>query len=172
MFAQSKTVLSKIETEMIADGLYYAAKNRRLRHGEPELTDAQLSKYEDLFGRLPYNSAIFRDDGSTSVTLPSASPMGLGKDFNFWFVHREISDGLPACDAGGRTVSCGGCDVDLGDDWHLLYQWLPKDIGPDWDGRIGEGLPTMEEIQELHQREVKECLEMGWKEMGVAPDTK
>jgi hypothetical protein len=95
--------------------------------------------------------------------------MRLGKDFNFWFVHGEISEGLPACDTGGRTVPCGACDIDLGSDWHLQYQWLPRDIGPGWDGRVGEGIPTTEEIQEQRQREVENCFEAGRMEMGIDP---
>ena len=171
MLVESKSVLTEIESEMMADGLSVVGPNPLRRHGEPELTDAQLRKYKDLFEQLPYYGTFFRDDRNTTVSLLGASPIGLGKEFSFSFVHGEIPEGLPSCDAGGRTVSCGACDVDLGDNWHLQYQWLPKDIGPDWDGKVGEGLPTMEEIQEQHQREIEECFEAWRIEMGIDPDT-
>lgn len=173
MFTESKSVLAEIESEMDADGLSYIGPKPRLRrHGEPELTAAQIDKYDGLFERLRYHWSLSRNDGRTFISVYGPSPRLLGKDFYYSLIHNGDVEGLPSCDAGGRTVSCGMCGSDLGDDWIIQYYWLPKDIGPDWDGSIGEGLPTPEEIQEETQREIDECLEAGLREMGVDLEAK
>jgi hypothetical protein len=173
MFSESKSVLTEIEEEMIADGLHHIGPKPRLRrYGEPELTEVQERKYDELFERLPYHWSLSRNDQSTFISVYGPSPRGLGKEFSYSLVHGGISEDLPICDAGGWTVSCGVCGVRLDDDWLIRYFWNPNDIGPEWDGSVGEGLPTEEEIQDQYNRELDECLRSGLKEMGVDLDAK
>jgi len=173
MFLESKSVLTEIESEMIADGLVIIGPGRqRLRSDQPELTADQVNKYKNLFERLPYQWNLSRSNGTTFIDAYGPSPWGLGKSFSYTFVHREEPADLLSCEAAGWTVSCGMCAVNLGDNWSIQYFWHPKDLGPEWDGRIGEGLPTPEEIQEQYERELDECLDAGLKEMGVDPSNK
>ena len=168
MFLESKSVLTEIEAEMIADGLVYMGPGPAMfRSDQPEPTQDQVDKYGELFERLSYRWKLWRNDGATYVRIDGQSPRGMGRDFSYTLAHLEEPANLPACDAGGWIVSCGLCTVDLGDDWSIQYSWYPKNIGPEWDGRLGEGLPTMEEIQEQRRQELDACLDAGMKKMGV-----
>ena len=171
MFLESKPILVELQSEMIADGLKLVGPGReRLRSDQPVLTGEQVRKYGNLFERLPYHWSMLRNDDATFVDVYGPSPRGMGKVFAYTLAHREIPANLPSCDRAGWDVSCGMCTVDLGDNWSIQYFWHPKDIGPDWDGRLGEGLPTMEEIQEQHEQELGDCIDAGMREMGVDSD--
>jgi hypothetical protein len=56
--------------------------------------------------------------------------------------------------------------VDLHDNWFIEYSWTPKDLGPEWDGKIGDGLPTPDEIHDEYKKEFEECMDAGLKDLG------
>ena len=77
---------------------------------------------------------------------------------------------IPHCDENkARLPGCGACYEDLDSDWVMIWHWFPQDLGPDWDGSIGEGLPTVEEIQEQRRAAMDECIESGRQAMGLDP---
>ena len=172
MFVESKPVLIEIEAEMIADGLIVVGRNERLRTDQPRLTEVQAKKYKALFERLQNTYVISRSNGTTFINMSGRSPRGMGKDFSYTLVHGELSSTSPSCNAAGWTVSCGTCEVDLGEEWSIQYMWYPKDLGPEWDGRLGEGLPTGEDIQKQFMQELHECRDAGLREMGIDPSGK
>ncbi len=106
-------------------------------------------------------------DGDFSVRV-SSIPDTQGGDFYFDFVWSENDVSVPHCDEKkARLPMCGVCYENLDPNWYMYWRWFPQDLGPDWDGRLGEGLPTLEEIQEQTDMALDECLEAGREAMGL-----
>jgi len=125
------------------------------------------------YSRLIEERSIFRYtlyDGDFTVRgLPF--PPTQGGDFYFGYVWSEEDVSIPRCDEKkARLPSCGSCYEDLDSNWHMYWMWYPLDLAPDWDGSVGEGLPTPEEIREQTESATEECLKAGWEEMGLEID--
>jgi len=172
MFLESKSVLVEIESEMISDDIFLAGRDRQRQwSNQSEITVVQLSKYAELFDRLPYHWSVARNDGITFIHVDTRPIRGTRKSFTYSITHRESPSSPPSCDIAKRELDCGGCSVDLGDQWSIEYLWQPTDIGPEWDGSIGEGKPTEEDIQQAREAELIECFNDGHQQTGqVIPD--
>ena len=173
IFLESKSVLLKIESEMIADGLdVIGPPGRRRRAGQAELTDDQKTKYADLFARMPYHWHLQRNinNDATWIELYAPPILGSRKTFMYSYTHRDTPANERSCEVTKRSQRCGDCYVPLGDQWFIEYSWWPEDIGPEWDGSVGEGKPTPEEIHELHMKALKDCFDAGLKENGFVPN--
>ncbi len=131
MFAQSSTILSEIEQEMIYDGMPIIGSglNRGWKRDDvPELTDAQTDKYAALFEKLPFYANVLRLDTGTHVMLIDQEARF--REFLLTFVHGEVPERLPACDLADSFSECGECYEILDTDWYLEYRWTN-----------GEGIP-------------------------------
>ena len=167
MFLESKPVLTEIEMEMVSDGLDFIGPGReRTRLDGSRLTDDLKAKYKNLFERLPYFWDLSRNDGTTFINLHFPRNWRVRKSFMYTITHRETPMTLPSCGFSGWPPSCGRCAVDLYDNWFIEYSWTPKDLGPEWDGRIGDGLPTPDEIHDEYKNELEECMDAGLKDLG------
>lgn len=127
------------------------------------------AKYRNLIEERSAFRYTLRD-GDFNVRF-SFPPMRNG-DFYISFIRTEAVLSMPHCDAGkARLPSCGRCYEDLDSNWYMYWNWYPEDLGPDWDGSVGEGLPTPEEIREQTEMATEECLKAGWEEMGLEIST-
>jgi len=127
------------------------------------------AKYRKLIGE----TSVFRYtllDGYFDVR--GLSRQGVqGGDFYFHFVWSENEVAVPHCDEKkARLPMCGICYENVEPDWYIYWRWFPEDLGPDWDGRVGEGLPTPEEIEEQANMALDDCLKTGREEMGLGSD--
>ena len=173
MFLESKSVLMEIESEMISDGLDFIGPGReRHRTDRPALTDELKSKYAKLFARMPYRWHLSRNinNDATLIELYAPSILGSRKTIMYFYEHRDTPANYPSCDVTKRSQRCGQCYVPLGDQWFIEYSWLPEDLGPKWDGSVGEGKPTPEEIGELREKAWSDCLAAGLAENGFVPN--
>ena len=137
MFAQSSATLAEIEREMVNDGMpsIGSGLNRAWTRADiPELTDAQTDKYASLFGKLPFYANVLRLDSRTHVKLIDQE--ALFRDFQFAYVHGDIPDRLPACDAADSFAKCGECYATLDTNWYLEYRWSDGEGIPSPDGCI------------------------------------
>ena len=167
MFLESKSVLVEIELEMISDGLDFIGPGReRHRKDGPQLTDVQKAKYAALFSRLPYLWNLSRNNEVTFINVNPPPILGSRRSVLYSFTHRQERARQPFCEDTKRSQTCGQCSVALGDQWYIDYLWHPDDLGPDWDGRVGEGLPSPEEINEQFGQVLDECLADGLIESG------
>lgn len=167
MFLESKSVLVKIESEMISDSLDFIGPGRERRRTDgTKLTDDQKAKYAALFSRLPNFWHLSRNNEVTFIDVNPPPILGSRRSVMYSFTHREERARQPFCEDTKRSQLCGQCSVALGDQWFIDYLWHPKDLGPDWDGRIGEGLPSPEEINEQFGQALDECLAAGLIESG------
>ena len=184
IFAENKEHFDQIRQNMLADNLtnvdaFEARGKGHLSHcygsGCPRtigMDDKQLqAKYSKLIDeRSMFRYTLF--DGKFSVLGPTLPPTN-GGDFYFRYLWSEKEMPIPRCDEmKARLPSCGRCYEDLDSNWYMFWMWYPRDLGPEWDGRVGEGLPTPEEIREQTELAMDECVDAGWKEMGLEIDPK
>ena len=180
LFEENKELFEEIRQNMLADNLEEAdwalARGKAPYDCEGPGCPLTISRHDEQlqakYSKLIEERSIFRytlRDGDFNVRL-SFPPMRSG-DFYFNFIQTEAELSMPHCDEGrARLPSCGRCYEDLDSTWYMYWFWYPKDLGPDWDGSVGEGLPTPEEIQEQTEIATNECLEAGWVEMGMEID--
>jgi hypothetical protein len=129
--------------------------------------DKQLqAKYSKLIEeRSMFTYSLY--DGDFTVRGLSFPPTQ-GGDFYFGYVRSEAGVSIPNCgERKARLPSCGSCYEDLNSNWHMYWIWYPRDLGPDRDGSVGEGLPTEEEILEQIKIATEGCVKAGWEEMGM-----
>ena len=177
LFAENKDQFEEIRQNMLADNLEDVtsadARGRGFEcagPGCPRTIDKNDEQLQAKYSKLIEERTIFRYtwiDGDFSVRdLPF--PPTQGGDFYFRYIWSEKEMFVPKCDEKkARLPSCGRCYEDLDSNWYMFWMWYPQDLGPDWDGRVGEGLPTPEEIQEQTEIATDECVKAGWLEMGL-----
>jgi hypothetical protein len=181
LFAENKEQFEEIRQNMLADNLEVVdsayARGRAYRcagAGCPSTIDKQDVELQAKYSELIEDRSIFRytlRDGDFSVGGLPVLPTQ-GGDFYFDFVWSEKEVSIPHCDEKkARLPICGACYEDLNPNWYMYWRWFPRDLGPDWDGSVGEGLPTPEEIQELDEIAFDECLKTGREEMGLDSGT-
>lgn len=176
LFAENKEQFEEIRRNMLADNLevvdwaYARGRGYGCAGDSCPATIAEDDKeLQAKYSMLIEERSIFRywmRDGDFSVgDLPI--PPTQGGDFYFDFVWSEKQASIPHCDEKkARLPTCGTCYEDLDQNWFMYWRWFPQDLGPDWDGSVGEGLPTPEEIQEQYEIALDECLKTGREEMG------
>ncbi|MEM8681941.1 MAG: hypothetical protein AAGF72_00835 [Pseudomonadota bacterium] len=180
LFADSKDRFEEIRLNMQADNLEVVdsayARGRSLRCDGANCPatigehDEELqAKYSNLIEELSsFRYGLF--DGDFNVSL-SSIPDTQGGEFYFDFVRSEKDVPVPHCDEEkARLPICGACYESLDPNWYMYWRWFPQNLGPDWDGRLGVGLPTREEIEEQANMALDECLKAGWEEMGLSSD--
>ena len=177
LFAENREQFEKIRQNMIADNLGLVdsayARGRAFRCvGEacPSVIDEHDEEMQAKYSKLIEEQSVFQYtlyNGDFDVGgLPF--PPTQGGDFYFDFVWSEKEASFPHCDEEkARLPICGACYENLDSNWYMYWRWFPQDLGPDWDGRIGEGLPTPEEIDEQHEIALDECIAAGREEMGL-----
>lgn len=177
LFAENKDQFDEVRKNMRADNLEVVDSQNARGLGFrcagancPASIGEQDVELQAKYSRLIEERSIFRYtlfDGDFSVRdLPL--PPTQGGEFFFSFVWSEKEPLLPHCDAGrARLPSCGACYEELDPNWYMYWRWFPEDLGPDWDGSVGEGLPTPEEIHEQYEVALEECLEAGRREMSL-----
>lgn len=179
-FADKKDQFEEIRQNMVADnvavvdgfdglGMYDGCAGLDCPVTISEQAEELQAKYRLLIGeRSIFKYTLF--EGKFEVGgLPSQSAQG--GDFFLDFVWSENEVSIPHCDEKkARLPMCGRCYEDLDPNWYMYWQWYPKDLGPDWDGRTGEGLPTHEENMEQYEIALNECSKAGWEEMGLGLD--
>ena len=176
LFAENKERFEEIRQNMLDDNLEEVdsphARGRAHRcvgPGCPSTIGEHDELLQEKYSELIEERSLFRyalRDGDFIVSL-SFPPMR-GGDFYFRFVRSEAEAAMPHCDEKrARLPSCGRCYEDLGPNWYMYWVWFPRDLGPDWDGGVGEGLPTPEEIQEQYEIALDECIESGREKMGL-----
>ena len=184
LFAENKDRFEEIRQNMLADNLtevgsYDARGKGYLSHCDgadcPRTIGRNDERLQAKYSNLIEERSIFRYtliDGDFSVRdLPF--PPTRGGDFYFGYVWSEDEVSIPHCDERmARLPGCGRCYEDLDSNWYMYWVWYPRDLGPDWDGSAGEGLPAPEEIREQTEIARDECLKAGWKEMGLEFDAK
>ena len=177
LFAENKRQFEEIRQDMLADNLEVvtlaSARGRGYRcvgEGCPRTIDEHdekmQAKYRNLIGERSILRYTLRDGDFNVRDLPL--PPTQGGDFIFSFVWSETEALVPHCDERkARLPTCGACYEDLDSNWRMYWRWFPRDLGPDWDGRVGEALPTSEEINEQYEIALNECLKVGREEMGL-----
>jgi hypothetical protein len=178
VFSENKDQFEEIRKNMQADKLEVVdsayARGRAYRCAGadcPATIGEQDEELQAKYSKLIDERSMFRYtlfDGDFNVGgLPI--PATQGGDFYFDFVWSENEASIPRCDEKkARLPMCGACYEDLDSNWYMLWRWFPQDLGPQWDGRVGKGLPTPEEIREQHKIALDECVKAGWEEMGLA----
>ena len=181
LFAENNERFEEIRRNMLTDGLE-AVDSAHARGRAPwscegagcpstiEDDDDELqAKYSELIEERSIFRYIFRDNDFYISDLPL--PSTLGGDFYFDFVRSEDELAIPHCDERkARLPSCGACYEDLDPNWYMYWRWFPQDLGADWDGSVGEGRPTREEIDKQYEDALEDCLKAGWAEMGLDTD--
>ena len=182
LFAENKVRFEEIRQNMLADDIeeldWAHSRGRAVYRCEgpgcPRVIDDQDEQLQAKYSQLIEERSIFRytlSDGDFSVRGLPFPPTQSG-DFYFRYIWSEEEVSIPHCDERkARLPSCGRCYVDLDSNWFMYWMWYPQDLGPDWDGSVGEGLPTPEEIREQTEMATEECLRAGWIEMGLELDT-
>ena len=180
LFAENKDQFEEVRQNMLADNLEdVSSADARGRGFEcvgpgcPRTIDKSDEQLQAKYSQLIEERSIFRytlSDGDFSVRgLPL--PPTQGRDFYFQYFWSEEEIFIPHCDERkARLSSCGRCYVDLDSNWFMFWVWYPQDLGPDWDGSVGEGSPTPEEIREQTEMATDECVKAGWIEMGLEVD--
>lgn len=180
LFVERKGQFEKIRKNMLADNLDEVnsadARGRGFEcrgPGCPRTIDKDDKQLQEKYSNLIEERSAFRftlRDGDFNVRV-SLPPMRSG-DFYFNFTRTEAGLLTPHCDEGkARLPSCGRCYEDLDSNWYMHWIWYPTDLGPDWDGSVGEGLPSPEEIREQTEIATEGCLKAGWEEMGLEVNT-
>lgn len=181
LFTENKEQFEEIRQNMLADNLEVVdsgyARGRAYRcagDGCPAAIGEDDKELQAKYSVLIEDRSIFRyhmRDGDFRVgDLPI--PPTQGGDFYFDFIWSEKEASIPHCDEEkARLPTCGACYENLDQNWYMYWRWFPEDLGPDWDGRIGEGLPTPEEIEEQHEIALDQCLKTGREEMGLGSGT-
>ena len=177
LFAERQDQFDEVRINMLADGLelvdYSHVSGRALLcAGEscPATIGKDDEQLQEKYSDLIEERSIFRYTMYDSVFYVSGmpSPNTQGGEFFFDFVWSEKKPVIPHCEEEkARLPTCGTCYEELDPNWYVQWRWFPDDLGPEWDGRIGEGLPTPEEIEEQHEIALDECLEKGRQEMGL-----
>ena len=181
LFAENKDEFEKIRQSMLADNLELVnsayARGRAYRcagEGCPSVIEADDKELQAKYSKLVGDRSIFQywlRDGDFRVTDVLIPPTQ-GGDFYFNFVWSEKEALVPHCnEKKARLPTCGACYKDLDPNWHMYWWWYPQDLGPDWDGSVGEGLPTPDEILEQTEAATEECLKAGWEEMELKNNT-
>ena len=124
------------------------------------------AKYSALIEERSAFQYTLYDGGFEVGALPI--PPTQGAHFLFYFVWSEKRASIPRCDEEkARPPACGACYVSLDSNWYMYWRWFPRDLGLDWDGRIGGGLLTPEEAHEQYAIALDECIAAGREEMGM-----
>ncbi len=177
LFAENKDQFEEVHQNMLADNLEEVdsahARGRGYGcagHGCPRTIDKHDEQLQAKYSKLIEEQSIFRytlRDGDFSVLdLPFRPTQG--GDFFFSFVWSTKEASIPHCDEGkARLPTCGACYEDLDSNWYMYWRWYPQDLGPDWDGSVGDGLPTPEEIDRQYEMALDDCLKAGREEMGL-----
>lgn len=180
LFAENKDQFEEIRQNMLADNLEDVtsadARGRGFEcagPGCPRTIDKRDEQLQAKYSKLIEERSIFGYtlyDGNFGVRgLPF--PPTRGGDFYFRYIWSAEEVSIPHCDEGkARLPSCGRCYMNLDSNWYMVWMWYPRNLGPDWDGSVGEGFPTPEEILEQTEMATEECLKAGWIEMGLEID--
>ena len=181
LFAENQELFEEIRQNMSADNLdevdWADARGRATYYCEgpscPRTIDEHdeqlLAKYSGLIEeRSPFRYTLRDNEFIVRLTIPPTQ----GGNFYFGFVRSESGASIPHCDERkARLPHCGMCYEDLDPNWYMSWRWFPRDLGPDWDGSVGEGLPTPEEIDEQYEKALDECLKAGRDEMELDSGT-
>lgn len=176
LFADNKDQFEEIRQNMLADdleevdsaharGRAYACEGADCPRTIDEHDEQLQAKYSSLIDERSIFRYTLRDGDFSVRGLPF--PPTQGGEFFFYFLWSEKDMQIPHCSEGkARLPSCGACIEDLEANWYMYWRWNPSDLGPDWDGGVGEGFRTPEEIEELFNAALRDCLKEGWNEMG------